>query len=179
MPISPRRPEPAASAPRVILGIDPGSNATGFGILALHGRGFEMLEHGVIRTPRGADLGTRLRVIYEGVAALARRYKPDEVAIERAFVHVNAASALALGQARGAALAGALVEPAEYAEYAPRAVKLALVGSGKADKTQVAHMVRHLLKITGPIAEDASDALAVAVCHAHGRDLARRLAVRA
>ncbi|MGH8273571.1 MAG: crossover junction endodeoxyribonuclease RuvC [Gammaproteobacteria bacterium] len=179
MPVSPRRPESAASEPRVILGIDPGSNVTGFGVIILRGRNFEVLEHGVIRTPRGADLGARLRVIYEGVAALAARYKPDEIAVERAFVHINPASALALGQARGAALAGALVEPALYAEYAPRAVKLAVVGSGKADKTQVAHMVRHLLKLTGPIAEDASDALAVAVCHAHGHALAHRLAVHA
>ncbi|MGH8226251.1 MAG: crossover junction endodeoxyribonuclease RuvC, partial [Gammaproteobacteria bacterium] len=117
--------------------------------------------------------------IYERVAELAAQHKPDEIAVERAFVHINPASALALGQARGAAIAGALARPCLCAEYAPRAVKLAIVGSGKADKTQVAHMVRHLLKLTGPIAEDASDALAVAVCHAHSRGLAAQLAVRA
>lgn len=179
MPVSPRRPEPATSGPRVILGIDPGSNRTGFGIVAMKGKELRALDHGTIRTPREADLGTRLRVIYEAVAALAARYKPDEIAIERAFVHINPASALALGQARGAALAGALAEPACYFDYAPRAVKLAIVGSGKADKTQVAHMVRHLLKLTGPIGEDASDALAIAVCHAHSRGLAARLRVSA
>jgi crossover junction endodeoxyribonuclease RuvC len=120
-----------------------------------------------------------LRVIYDGIAALAAEHLPDEIAIERAFVHINPASALALGQARGAALAGALAETRPCAEYAPRAVKLALVGSGKADKTQVGHMVRHLLKLTGPLGEDASDALAVAICHAHSRDFPARVAAQA
>ncbi|MDN5863630.1 MAG: crossover junction endodeoxyribonuclease RuvC [Gammaproteobacteria bacterium] len=132
------------------------------------------MEYGVIRPPRG-KLGERLRAIYTGIADLVEKYRPAEVAIERAFVHINPASALALGQARGAALAAAMVEPCEYAEYAPRAVKLAIVGSGKADKSQVAHMVRHLLKLAGPIAEDASDALAIAVCHAHSRNMDSRL----
>lgn len=166
------------AAPLVILGIDPGSNITGFGIVEIEGRTLKAIEYGVVRTPR-ADLGTRLHAIYERVAELAARHEPDEVAVERAFVHVNPASALALGQARGAAIAAAMVYPRPCAEYTPRAVKLAVVGSGKADKTQVAHMVRHLLRLTGPIAEDASDALAVAVCHAHSRGLAARLAVRA
>ncbi len=179
MPASPRRPEPVAAGSRVILGIDPGSNRTGFGIVAMSGHELRALDYGTIRTPREANLGTRLRVIYEGVAALAARHGPNEIAVERAFVHINPASALALGQARGAALAGALTVPADYFDYAPRAVKLAIVGSGKADKTQVAHMVRHLLKLTGPIGEDASDALAVALCHAHSRGLAEKLGVSA
>ncbi len=166
------------ATPLVILGIDPGSNITGYGIIEIRGRAMKAIDYGVVRTPR-ADLAARLRTIYERVAELAMQHKPDEIAVERAFVHINPASALALGQARGAAIAGALARPCLCAEYAPRAVKLAIVGSGKADKTQVAHMVRHLLKLTGPIAEDASDALAVALCHAHSRGLAARLAVRA
>lgn len=167
-----------AETPLVILGIDPGSNATGYGIVTLREHRLQAIDYGVIRPPRG-NPGSRLRAIYDGVAALVARYEPGEVAIERAFVHINPASALALGQARGAALAAALGSPCDYAEYAPRAVKLALVGSGKADKMQVAHMVRHIMKLTGPIAEDAGDALAIAVCHAHSRGLDSRLKVRA
>lgn len=152
----------------VVLAIDPGSRITGYGVLAMEGRVLAALDYGVIRTPRG-ELAARVRAIYEGVSALAARHTPDEVAIERAFVHRNPASALALGMARGAALAGALERARPVAEYAPRAVKLALVGSGRAEKIQVAHMVRHLLRLTGPLAEDAADALAVGVCHAHSR----------
>ncbi len=168
----------ATDSPLVILGIDPGSNATGYGVITMQRQRIQAVDYGVIRPPKG-NLGSRLRAIYEGVAELVARHKPAEVGIERTFVHINPASALALGQARGAALAAAMSRPCDYAEYAPRAVKLALVGSGKADKTQVSHMVRHILKLTGPIAEDAGDALAIAVCHAHSRGLDTRLAVRA
>jgi crossover junction endodeoxyribonuclease RuvC len=162
----------------VILGIDPGSNLTGYGVVAVEGRKLSALGYGLVRAPKGG-LGERVRAIYEGVAAVVADFAPDEIAIERTFVHVNVAAALALGQARGAALAGALEHGRPVAEYAPRAIKLALVGSGKAEKVQVGHMVRHLLKLTGPLEEDAADALAVAVCHAHGRALAGRLAAHA
>ena len=163
----------------IILGIDPGSNVTGYGVIAMEGRRLKTVEYGTVRAPRG-DLGPRLRAIFDGIAVVSKRCRPDVVAAERPFVHRNPATAIALGQARGAALAAALgtSEPS-LAEYTPRAVKLAVVGSGKADKTQVAHMIRHLLRITGPLAEDASDALAVAVCHAHTGALAARLAKRA
>lgn len=162
----------------IILGIDPGSNVTGYGVIAMEGRNLESLDYGTVRVPRG-DWGRRIRVIFEGIAAVTERNWADVVASERPFVHVNPATAIALGQARGAALAAALREDSEYAEYTPRAVKLAVVGSGKADKTQVAHMVRHLLHITGPLEVDASDALAVAICHAHTGALAARLAAQA
>lgn len=162
----------------VILGIDPGSNVTGYGVVAMEGRTLRALDYGVIKAPRG-NLGARVRTIFDGVSALAALHGPDEIAVERAFVHLNPASALTLGQARGAALAGALGAPRPVAEYAPRTVKLALAGSGKAEKIQVAHMVRHLLRLTGPLAEDAGDALAVAICHAHSRGLGARAAVRA
>lgn len=159
----------------VILGIDPGSGITGYGVIAMEGRNLEPLDYGTVKVPRG-DWGRRIRVIFEGIAAVAERNRINVVASERPFVHVNPATAIALGQARGAALAAALGDESEYAEYTPRAVKLAVVGSGKADKTQVAHMVRHLLRITGPLDVDASDALAVAICHAHTGSLASRLA---
>lgn len=160
----------------IILGIDPGSNVTGYGVIAMEGRYLQTIEQGTIRAPRG-DWGPRLRAIFEGVAEVAGRCRPDVVAAERPFVHRNPATAIALGQARGAALAAAMGgNDSTLAEYTPRAVKLAVVGSGKADKTQVAHMVRHLLRITGPLAEDASDALAVAICHAHTGALRARLA---
>ena len=141
----------------------------------MEGRTLDAVEYGTVRVPRG-DWGKRIRMIYEGITEVAERNRPDVVAAERPFVHINPATAIALGQARGAAVAAALDDSAEFAEYAPRAIKLAVVGSGKADKTQVAHMVRHLLRITGPLEVDASDALAVAICHAHTGALAARLA---
>lgn len=144
----------------------------------MEGRTLNPVEYGTVRVPRG-DWGKRIRMIFEGIAEVAERNRPDVVAAERPFVHVNPATAIALGQARGAAVAAALDDSAEFAEYAPRAIKLAVVGSGKADKTQVAHMVRHLLHITGPLEVDASDALAVAICYAHTGALAARLAAQA
>ncbi|HEX5314341.1 MAG TPA: crossover junction endodeoxyribonuclease RuvC [Gammaproteobacteria bacterium] len=165
-------------APLVILGIDPGSRITGYGLIAVEGNERSVLDYGVVRAPP-VELGRRIRAIYEGIAAIVARHVPDEIAIEQAFVHLNPAVALALGQARGAALAAALASERPLAEYAPRSVKLAIVGSGKAEKIQVAHMIRHLLRIAGPIPEDASDALAIALCHAHSRGLAARMAARA
>jgi len=112
----------------------------------------------------------RLRMIFEGLAALFGEHAPGEVAVERVFVSRNVDSALKLGQARGAALC-AVPGGVPVFEYAPRAIKLALVGSGSAEKFQVAHMVRVLLDVPGPLSADAADALAVAVCHAHARRL--------
>lgn len=163
----------------MILGIDPGSYRTGYGVIAVEGRRQTVLAQGVVRAPRRGGLGDRLRTIYTGVAAQVRCHVPDEVAVEQVFVNRNPATALILGQARGAALAAALVAGCVLAEYTPRAVKLAVVGSGGADKRQVAHMVRHLLGLAAPIAEDASDALAVALCHAHSRELGSKLVLGA
>jgi len=132
---------------------------------------------GCIRT-RGDDLAMRLREIHEAVLALIAEHQPDEVAIERVFMHRNPDSALKLGQARGAALSAAVAGQAAVFEYAPRAIKLAVVGTGAADKAQVAHMVRVLLKIPLPTSADASDALGVALCHAQARR-ASRLIVQA
>jgi len=109
----------------------------------------------------------RLGLIFSGVAEVVQHYHPEELAVEQVFFARNAASALKLGQARGAAICGALADGVEVYEYAPRAIKQALVGGGGADKAQVQHMVKIILSLQEELAEDQSDALAVAVCHAH------------
>lgn len=160
----------AATAARCrILGIDPGSRHTGFGIIDCTGGDYRCVVHGRIDVS-GASLAERLYRIHDGIRALLARHAPDEIAVERVFVNRNVDSALKLGQARGAALA-ALGADAAVHEYAPRAIKLAVVGFGAADKAQVAHMVRQLLVLGAEVAlaTDASDALAVALCHAHAR----------
>jgi len=157
-----------------ILGLDPGSRRTGFGVIELHGAEQRCLAHGRVEVD-GLSLPARLARIHAAVADLMQRYQPTEVAIEKVFVSRNVDSALKLGQARGAALA-AVGEAADVAEYAPRAIKLATVGFGGADKLQVAHMMRAVLKVEGKLTSDAADALAVALCHAHHRRLGALLA---
>jgi crossover junction endodeoxyribonuclease RuvC len=122
----------------------------------------------VIRT-RGTEFPPRLRQIYEGVHRLMLEFSPREVAIERVFMHRNADSALKLGQARGAALCAAFAGDPEVFEYAPREVKLAVVGQGGAEKEQVQLMVRSLLRLQGEIGADAADAIGIALCHAYAR----------
>lgn len=151
-----------------ILGIDPGSNITGYGIIELGTSGERALDWGCIRV-RARDWPTRLKTIYDGVAELVERHQPDEVSIEAAFVHRNPASALKLGQARAAALCAAFPVAGGVFEYAPRAVKLAVVGTGGATKDQVQHMVKALLKLEEQPQADAADALAIALCHWQGR----------
>jgi len=161
--------------PRRILGLDPGSLRTGFGIVDCVGGAEKHVASGCLRAT-GTDLALRLRYIHEQVSLLVKQYGPDEVAIERVFMHRNADSALKLGQARGAALSAAVASGAAVYEYAPRAIKLAVVGNGGADKAQVAHMVQALLTIGKPATTDVSDALAIALCHAHARRSASRMA---
>jgi len=152
-----------------ILGLDPGSQRTGFGLIDCNGGDYVHVAHGTI--PAGAgQLPGRLRTLFDGVRALIEEHRPDEVAIERVFVNRNVDSALKLGQARGAALCAVPHGTAVF-EYAPRAIKLALVGFGGAEKRQVAHMICSLLHLQGRIAADPADALAIAVCHAHARRL--------
>lgn len=158
-----------------ILGLDPGSVCTGYAVIQTMGAQVAYVVSGSIRS-KGATFADRLRDIFSGVAELAEEFKPDEVAIERIFMHRNADSALKLGQARGAALSATFqLRPRVY-EYAPREVKLAVVGSGGAQKEQVQLMVKQLLKIAGPVGADAADALAIALCHAHSRKLYGMLA---
>ena len=148
-----------------ILGIDPGSQRTGFGILDAAGHRLIYVASGVIRT-EGADFSARLQEIFRCVRDLAAQYQPQEIAIERVFVNRNPDSALKLGQARGAAICGLAECDGSVFEYAPRQIKLAVVGSGRAEKNQVQLMVKGMLKLEGRLAADAADALATAVCHA-------------
>ncbi|HTY48819.1 MAG TPA: crossover junction endodeoxyribonuclease RuvC [Steroidobacteraceae bacterium] len=166
MPPAPGAAPAGSTAPVRILGLDPGSLRTGFGLIDCLGPRCVYVHHGVVRAGSGG-LPERLRVIFEAVQALMGEFRPDEVAIERVFVNRNADSAIKLGQARGAVLAAVPRGTAVF-EYAPRAIKLAVVGSGAADKPQVAHMMHALLGLTA-LAADAADALAAAMCHAHSR----------
>ena len=165
----PAEPRPAPAANLRILGLDPGSRRTGFGVIECRGADYKHVAHGCIAVA-GLELAERLRQIFETLRGLICEHGPGEVAVERVFVNRNVESALKLGQARGAALC-AVPQGVPVFEYAPRAIKLALVGSGAAEKGQVAHMIKILLQLDGKISPDASDALAIAVCHAHTRRL--------
>ncbi|MEL7449449.1 MAG: crossover junction endodeoxyribonuclease RuvC [Pseudomonadota bacterium] len=160
-----------------ILGIDPGIQSTGFGIIDVDAGALSYVTSGRIRTT-GKDMPPRLREIFEGVAGLIAEYQPNELAIERVFMHRNADSALKLGHARSAALCAAMsdeqTQPAIH-EYAAREIKLAVVGSGAAVKSQVSLMVRSLLSLSGELQSDAADALGVAVCHANARRARARI----
>jgi crossover junction endodeoxyribonuclease RuvC len=166
------RPQRAAALPAQvrILGLDPGSQRTGYAVVETQAGRIAYIVSGAIRA-RGESLTERLQEIFVGVASLTSEFRPDEVAIERVFMHRNADSALKLGQARGAALSATFAVRPRVFEYAPREVKLAVVGTGGAQKEQVQLMVKRLLNIAGPLTEDAADALAIAMCHAHSRKL--------
>ncbi|WP_207061941.1 crossover junction endodeoxyribonuclease RuvC [Motiliproteus sp. SC1-56] len=150
----------------LILGIDPGSRITGYGVINAVGVRNEYVASGCIRIS-GDHLPDRLQQVYEGVLEVIRLHCPQEMAIEQVFMARNADSALKLGQARGAAIVAGVTQGLPVAEYAARAVKQAVVGKGGADKRQVQHMVRSILKLPGLPQADAADALAIALCHAH------------
>ena len=152
----------------IILGIDPGSWNTGYGVLALEAERIRYLDCGTI-TLQKKCLATRLQQIYAQLQAKVELYQPQEIALEQVFVSHNPNTAIKLGQARGVALLAATSQGASLAEYAPRRIKQAVVGYGAARKTQVQHMIRSLLKITQPLGPDAADALAAAYCHVHYR----------
>lgn len=159
----------------LVLGLDPGSRCTGYGLVRDGaGKSPVLVACGCIRTET-EHFPERLRQIYEGVFNLVREYRPDELAIEQVFMHKNADSALKLGQARGAAICGGMAGGLQVHEYAAREVKQALVGKGSADKTQVQHMVRFLLGHKELLPLDASDALGVALCHIHHSQTTRRM----
>ena len=157
-----------------ILGIDPGSRATGFGFVEVKADKVTCLAQGVIRTGSG-EFPERLGVIFTSIRELLRQHKPDQVAVESVFISRNPASALKLGQARGAAISAVISEGLSVAEYSPRSVKQALVGRGGADKAQVQHMVGVLLQLRESLQEDAADALAVALCHHHTSETLTRM----
>lgn len=150
----------------VILGIDPGSRKTGFGIIHHHQGRSEYITSGVIRLPE-AELPERLGIIHASVSELVELHCPQQLAIEQVFMARSAGSALKLGQARGAAIVACVAQQMAVAEYSARQIKQAVVGTGAADKAQVQHMVKVLLKLPAEPQEDAADALAAALCHAH------------
>jgi crossover junction endodeoxyribonuclease RuvC len=150
-----------------ILGIDPGLRITGFGVLDLSGQKLAYVTSGCIRTPQG-DLAARLKAILDGLAEVIAQCKPEQIALEKVFVNANPQSTLLLGQARGTAICAAVMHDLPVAEYTALQVKQAVVGNGHAGKLQVQEMVKRLLKLAGAPSPDASDALACAICHAHG-----------
>ena len=159
---------------RRILGIDPGSRLTGFGVLDFQGDTPCYVTSGTIKSVDGA-FADRLRQIFESIGGIVAEFRPDIVAIESVFMHKNAGSALKLGHARSAALCATFEHDLDVFEYAPREIKQAVVGTGSATKEQVQHMVVSMLQLDGMPAPDAADALAAALCHGNQHRLHARL----
>jgi crossover junction endodeoxyribonuclease RuvC len=157
-----------------IIGIDPGSRLTGYGIIEILGDSSRAVHYGVIAAGSG-EFTERLGIIFNNIRELLAEYQPDEAAVESVFVSHNAASAIKLGQARGAAICALIAAGVPVSEYSPRSVKQAIVGRGAADKAQVQHMIRALLGLTKTPQEDAADALAVALCHHHTQSTLSRM----
>lgn len=151
----------------VILGIDPGSRITGYGIIKSDGVRHSYIACGCIRTE--GQLAERLQQIFDGLCELIKTHSPVEAAIEEVFMHQNANAAIKLGQARGAAIVATRTQAMSVAEYTARQVKLSIVGYGAAQKQQVQHMVCQLLNLSQMPSNDAADALAIAICHANSR----------
>src|SRR5882762_6866863 len=164
---------PHASPTMRILGIDPGLRVTGFGVLDKVGQKLTYVTSGCIRTSHDGELPERIKAILEGLCQLIGEIKPQQVAVEKVFVNVNPQSTLLLGQARGAAICAAVISSLPVSEYTALQVKQSVVGNGHAAKEQVQHMVRRLLALPGEPSPDAADALACAICHAHGAQLGR------
>lgn len=151
-----------------ILGVDPGLGVTGYGLVEKDGSALVYVASGRIRSNGTEPLAERLAAILSGLGEVIDRYQPLEVAVEKVFVNVNPQSTLLLGQARGAAICAAVVARLPVSEYTALQVKQAVVGQGHARKEQVQEMVKRLLRLPGHPSADAADALACAICHAHG-----------
>ena len=158
-----------------ILGIDPGSRFTGFGVIETDGTQSRYVTSGFIRVS-GETWAERLGVIFESVTELVQTHQPHEMSIEKVFMHRNADSALKLGQARGAAICAVITHEIPVHEYTPAEIKQSVVGKGNAAKEQVQHMVRVLLNLPGNPQADAADALAAALCHGNSRFVSQQLA---
>lgn len=171
MPRAPRTPQTAG--PIVVLGLDPGSRATGWGLVAEASGALSLVAAGVIRGTSAEPMAERLYRIFEKLSEIIARHEPEVAAVEDVFVSANARSALVLGQARGAALTACAAAGLTVHAYEPTVVKRSLVGVGRAEKSQVAFMVGQLLGSAKPLAVDASDALAVAICHLNERRFKR------
>ncbi len=153
----------------IILGIDPGLNATGYGIIESDGKALHLITFGAIATPRKNELADRLKIIFEKTQALIATYQPDVLAIEDIFYHENVRTAIVMGQARGVCMLAAKLAELPVVEYAPKEIKMSVTGNGGASKQQIQAMVQRLLHLDKPPRPlDASDALAVAICH-HNR----------
>lgn len=151
----------------VILGIDPGLQKTGWGIIKYEGNNLSYIASGTIRSDEKQEMPERLKSIYEGIRKVIDIYNPDEVAVEETFVNKNAMSSLKLGHARGAAIVAATALSVPVSEYAATLVKKSVVGVGRAEKDQVQVMIKHILPGAKADTSDAADALAVAICHAN------------
>jgi crossover junction endodeoxyribonuclease RuvC len=160
-----------------ILGLDPGLRRTGWGVIVLDGARLSHVAHGVIAPAETLPFSERLLCLFEGIAQVVAAHGPHEAAIEETFMTANGSSTLKLGHARAAAMLAPARAGLEVAEYAAKVVKKAVVGTGGADKSQVAFMVRRLLPTAGDATADAADALAVAIAHAHARKVRRLGAV--
>lgn len=161
----------AGPAPVRILGLDPGLRRTGWGLISLDGSRLSHVAHGVIAPSETAPFAERLLHLFQAICGVIAEHAPDEAAVEETFVNMNPASTLKLGHARAAALIAPAQAGLPVAEYAATVVKKALVGTGAADKTQVAFMVRRILPSAGGASADAADALAVAITHANSRTI--------
>jgi crossover junction endodeoxyribonuclease RuvC len=167
-----------------IIGIDPGLQRTGWGVVDTVGNRLSFVAAGIVRSEQDGSLAERLVELHDGLAAVIKAWSPDEAAVEQTFVNVNPTSTLKLGQARGIALLVPALAGLGVAEYAPNAIKKAIVGAGHADKNQIHHMVRVLLPKAEIEGQDAADALAIAICHVHHRQSAaqrmrREIGIRA
>jgi crossover junction endodeoxyribonuclease RuvC len=152
----------------IILAIDPGTATTGFGVISYEGNRFKIKDYGVISTESKTPSELRLQQIYDGIKRLITHYKPDHFAVEQLFFNTNVRTALAVGQARGVCMLAAANEGLAVYEYTPLQVKQSVVGYGRADKAQVQQMVKAILNLSEiPKPDDAADALALAICHAH------------
>ncbi|MEM1317214.1 MAG: crossover junction endodeoxyribonuclease RuvC [Pseudomonadota bacterium] len=152
-----------------ILGIDPGLRFTGWGVVESEGSRLRFVAAGTVKSDAKADLATRLTQLHDGLQTVLRDHSPDEAAVENTFVNKDAAATLKLGQARGIAMLVPALAGLPVAEYAPNAVKKAVIGVGHGDKTQIQLMVGMLLPKAVWDTDDAADALAIAICHAHHR----------
>jgi crossover junction endodeoxyribonuclease RuvC len=157
-----------------ILGVDPGSRITGYGVIDVHQSHLRHVASGCIHV-RGGDLTARLRAIFDGITAIVDSEDPAVLAVEQVFFHRNAASALKLGQARGAALMAGVTRGLPLFEYSPNQVKQAVTGRGHAPKDQIRHMIKMLLCLRDLPGSDAADALAVAICHGHTSETLARI----
>ncbi len=166
---------PVGSKMTRVLGIDPGSRFTGYGIIDMQGNHATHITHGVIRI-QGEEIAEKLRYLYRQLTTIISEFHPDEVSIEKVFMHKNADSALKLGQARGCAITACAERDLPVFEYTANQVKQATVGKGHAAKEQVQHMIKILLCLRAIPEADAADALAIALCHGNSREGLLRMA---